>query len=76
VVGTLYVMTASLTLTLPASPSVGDAVGVSNLSGTLTCVIGRNGNEIMNLAEDMTVDVADAGFTLYYSGATYGWVLL
>jgi hypothetical protein len=69
-------MTASLTLTLPATPSVGNVVGVSNLSGTTTCVIARNGEEIMNLAEDMTVDVVDAGFTLYYSGATYGWVLL
>jgi hypothetical protein len=72
----LYVMTASLTLTLPASPSVGDYVGVSNLSGTTTCVIGRNGNNIMSSATDMTVDVVSAGFTLYYASATQGWVIL
>jgi hypothetical protein len=65
-----------LTLTLAASPTVGDIVGVSNLSGTVTAVIGRNGNKIMNLSEDMTVDVLNDGFTLVYTGATYGWVLL
>jgi hypothetical protein len=72
----LYVMTANLTLTLPASPATGDYVGVSNRSGTTTCVISRNGNNIMGTAENMTVDVLDAGFTLFYSGATNGWVIL
>ena len=74
--GTLYVLTASLTLTLPSTPSAGNIVGVSNLSGTTTAVVARNGEKIMNVAEDMTVDVVDAGFTLIYSGATYGWVIL
>jgi hypothetical protein len=73
---TLYVLTASLTLTLPSSPTVGDLIGVSNLSNTLTCVIARNGEKIMNLSEDMTLDVEEAGFTLVYSGATYGWVII
>jgi hypothetical protein len=63
-------------LTLPASPTTGDIVGVSNLSGTVTAIIARNGNEIMNLAEDMTVDTLNSGFTLIYSGATYGWIIL
>ena len=76
VTGTLYVFTASLTLTLPASPAAGDSVGVSNQSGTTTCVIARNGNNIMSAAEDMTVDVVDAGFTLFYADATRGWVIL
>jgi hypothetical protein len=73
--GTLYVLTADLTLTLPASPTVGNLVGVVNLSGTITPIVARNGEDIMNLAEDLTVDVIDANFTLTYSGATYGWVL-
>lgn len=72
----LYVMTASLTLTLPGSPSAGDYVGVQNSSATTTCVIGRNGSNIMSSATDMTVDVVDAGFTLYYADATRGWVIL
>ena len=74
--GTLYVLTASLTLTLPASPTTGAQIAVSNLSGTTTAVIGRNGEKIMNLSEDMTVDVVGAGLTLVYSGASYGWVIL
>jgi hypothetical protein len=72
----VYVLTADLTLTLPGSPSTGDWVRVSNLSAVLTCIIGRNGNNIMALGEDLTVDIANAGFTLEYSGATQGWVIL
>lgn len=70
-----YVLTASLTLTLPASPSAGDWVACSNRSGTLTSVIARNGSNIMGLAEDMTVDSLTAGFTLTFADATRGWVL-
>jgi hypothetical protein len=72
----VYVLTADLTLTLPGSPSTGDWVRVSNLSAVLTCIIARNGNNIMALGEDLTVDIANAGFTLEYSGATQGWVIL
>lgn len=70
----LYVLTASLTLTLPASPAVGDTVRVSNLSGTTTCVVGRNGSNIQGLAEDLTIDSLNAAITLVYASATQGWV--
>jgi len=73
---TLYVFTADLTLTLPASPSVGDKVALSNLSGVTTPVIARNGSNIMGLAEDLTIDVANAGIELRYADATNGWVIL
>jgi hypothetical protein len=72
----IYVLTASLTLTLPASPSAGNTVTVSNMSGAVTAVIGRNSQPIMALAEDLTVDLDGAGFTLVYADATRGWVLL
>jgi len=72
----IYVLTASLTLTLPASPSAGNWVTVSNMSGTLTATIARNSKPIMALAEDLTVDLDGAGFTLVYADATRGWVLL
>ncbi len=75
-VSRIYVMTASITLTLPASPGAGDWVEVSNRSGTTTPVIARNGENIMGLAEDMTVDAVNAGFTLSYADATRGWVIL
>lgn len=71
---TLYVLTASLTLTLPASPAVGDTVKVSNLSGTTTCVVARNGSNIQGLAEDLTIDSLNAAITLVYADATRGWV--
>lgn len=74
VVGSTYVLTASLTLTLPASPLAGEFVTVINRSATLTAVIGRNGNNIMGLAEDMTLDSLNASLTLIYADATRGWV--
>lgn len=70
-----YIVTASLTLTLPASPAPGDWVRVSNRSGTTTGTIARNGRNIMGLAEDMLLDVLNAGVTLTYADATQGWVI-
>lgn len=73
--GYFYVLTATITLTLPASPTAGDRVSVVNRSGTATPVIGRNGQNIMGLAEDMTLDNSNAAITLVYADATRGWVL-
>lgn len=73
--GGFYTLTASLTLTLPASPAPGDLVHVSNRSGVSTCVIDRNGYNIMGLAENMTLDSAQQPFSLVYADATRGWVL-
>lgn len=72
----LYVFTASLTLTLPASPSVGDALKIVNLSNTSTCVIARNGSNIMGVGEDLTLDNTNANFEIIYAAATQGWVLV
>tara|TARA_R110000868_G_scaffold42198_14_gene143258 strand:- start:262 stop:702 length:441 start_codon:yes stop_codon:yes gene_type:complete len=75
VASTLYVLTASLVLTLPSTPSVGDLVGVSNLSNTITASVARNGSNIMSLAQDLTINVLNTGFTLTYTGVTNGWVI-
>ena len=75
VAGTYYTLTASLTLTLPASPTAGDFVAFSNISGTTTAVIARNGNNIMASATDLTLDSAQARGLLVYTGATNGWML-
>ena len=72
----LYIFTASATLTLPASPSGGDSIKVSNLSGTTTCVIARNGSNIMAVADNMTLDNQYASFELIYGDATRGWVVV
>jgi len=69
-----YVFTATLTLDLPASPAAGDMVMFSNRSATATPVIGRNGQNIMGLAENMTVDSVNYFGTLVYADATRGWI--
>lgn len=72
----LYVLTADLTLTLPALPANGDSIKISNLSGVATCILGRNGSLIMGAAVDLTLDTPSASFELIYSGATKGWVII
>jgi hypothetical protein len=74
--GNLYVLTANLTLTLPASPNAGDYVKVSNRSGVATCTIARNSENIMGAASDLTLDKLNSGFELIYSGSAQGWVLI
>jgi hypothetical protein len=71
----LYVLTANLTLTLPATPSVGDRVALSNMSGTTTPTVARNGNLIAGLAEDLTIDVLNLSVEFIYSGASQGWII-
>jgi hypothetical protein len=36
-------------------------------------IVGRNGANIMNLAENMTIDKDELTVTLYYVDATRGW---
>ena len=74
--GVLYALTNTLTLTLPASPAQGAFVGVTNLSNTISSTVARNGQNIMALAENLTVDVVNGSFTLYYSGNVNGWVIV
>ena len=74
VAGKLYVFVSSVTLTLPATPSPGDQVGFSNRSGTTTPVIDRNGENIMGVAENLTLDNENAFGTLIYADASEGWI--
>jgi hypothetical protein len=69
-----YIFTATLTLTLPASPTAGDWVAFANFSSTATPVIARNGSNIMGIAEDMTVNNTNYFGTLAYADATRGWI--
>lgn len=73
--GTAYLLTASLTLTLPATPAAGDCVFVHDASGSGTCVIGRGGENIMGLAEDLNLNTGYPYLWLVYADATRGWVL-
>lgn len=68
----VIVTAATQTITLPASPANGDSVGISVGAFTDT-VVGRNGNTISGLAEDLTIDVANIGVILIYSSSTTDW---
>lgn len=70
-----YVLTTTSAPTLPASPVAGDWVKFVNRSGLATNVISRNAQNIMGLAENMTIDDLNASFTLTFTDATRGWVL-
>jgi hypothetical protein len=75
----LYIFTATTgsvsTLTLPASPTAGDSIKISNLGG-LANVLGANGNKIMGQASDMTIDTPTAAFELIWSGSNSGWIII
>jgi hypothetical protein len=74
----LFVDTTSgvVTITLPSSPTLGDSVKITDVAskfGTNKCTIGRNGSNIMGLAEDMDVTSNNTTIRLVYSNSTYGW---
>ena len=61
---------SAFTLNLPASPSNGDTVVLSNAeAGTVT---GRNSSNIDSSAEDGTLN-SGASVRLVYAGSTIGW---
>lgn len=66
-----------VTINLPGSPVAGDQVTVMDVQGnfdTNRCVIGRNGNTIMSLPENMEITTENASVTLVYSGSSAtGW---
>lgn len=64
------------TVTLPAAPSVGHTVWVTPGNGLLTNVIARNGNNIMGLAEDLTINSKNVTVALRYINPTLGWRLV
>lgn len=71
----VHVTASTQTITLPASPSAGERVAISVGDFTDT-VVGRNSLNIMGLAEDFTIDVANMGLTFIYTDASNGWRLL
>ena len=68
-----YLNGSAITLTLPASPSVGDEVRISEVAGNTDCVIGRNGSNIMSSGTDLTIDTGYTVIYLRYVDATIGW---
>ena len=68
----------TVTMTLPASPSIGDEVAFIDYAGTFdtnTMTVGRNSEKINGATADLTVSVERAANTLVYTDGTQGWLL-
>ena len=79
--GKHYLIWSAITVTLPASPLVGDTILFT--SYTTGWTIARNGSAISGVAEDLTVDIGGPGkamrtFGLRFieAGASVGWVII
>ena len=76
----LYIFTATgaqstATVNLPSSPTLGDSIKISNLGG-LANVLGANGNKIMGVAQDLTINTPTAAFEIIWSGSNNGWIII
>jgi hypothetical protein len=70
---------AALSITLPASPSDGDRVGVLDVSGAFSThpsTILRNGKLIQGIADDILLDVERSYTEWMYVSATGSWEYL
>jgi hypothetical protein len=68
--------TAARTLTLPASPTLGQDIVVIDATGsaaTNNITILRNGGKINGLTEDAILDVNQGTSIFTYTGTTLGW---
>jgi hypothetical protein len=68
----------AFTVTLPASPSAGDIVSISDYAQTFdtnNLTIGRNGSNIAGSALDSTISTEGIAVTLVYADATKGWIV-
>jgi len=68
--------TAARTLTLPASPTLGDTISVYDASGTAAInniTVARNGNKINGQTENAIIDVNQSSSVFVYTGAIVGW---
>jgi hypothetical protein len=73
---TRYLCSNSITATLPLSPAVGDTVYFVAASGTGVLTVARNGQNIMGLAENMTVDIPNFSLGLVFADASTGWRII
>lgn len=67
---------AARTITLPASPTVGDEIYIfdaSGTAGTYNITIARNGQKINGNTGNLIFNVNGGAVSLTYTGTTYGW---
>jgi hypothetical protein len=68
--------TAARTLTLPASPAVGNEIQIFDATGTAgtnNITVNSNSGKINGAVQDLILDANGAVAILTYTGSTYGW---
>ena len=68
----------AFTITLPASPSIGNQVKIIDAEGTFgtnNLTVGRNSQKIQGAAADLTISTNSAGIALVYVNSDNGWRL-
>ena len=71
--------TASVTVTLPAAPSMGDEVTIMDSSitavgfGTNNCIVNPNSLQLQRASGNYTMATNNQCVTFYYTNATMGW---
>jgi hypothetical protein len=81
VANSLYIFTSTTgsisTLTLPASPTAGDSIKISNIGGLANVIATSGTDKIMGQAGPMTIDVTNAAFEMIWSNiAAQGWIII
>src|SRR6056300_964305 len=67
----------TITVTLPASASLGDQIAIKDYAGTFASnnlTIGRNGHNIQGVANDSLISTNRASLLLVYVDSTKGWI--
>ena len=67
----------AITVTLPATPTAGDLVGIkdyANTADTNNITIDRNGSNIQGVANNYVISIEGLAITLIYVDGTQGWV--
>ena len=66
----------SITITLPASPSIGEQIEIVDVTGNAAAnniIIDRNSNLIYGLTNNLSMIVNRSSIRMVYTGATLGW---
>jgi len=67
-----------ITVTLPASPSAGDVVGIKDYANTFDtnkCILNANGNKIQGSTTNFNITVEGSSIIMIYVDSTKGWVI-
>jgi len=67
-----------ITVTLPASPSAGDVIGIKDYANTFDtnkCILNANGNKIQGSTTNFNITVEGSSIIIIYVDSTKGWVI-